>query len=81
MTRSGRIAVAGFYDRVGAPLERRARGNPRMPFDDARYLASIGAPDEAGEAGWYACSSGSGCGRRWRSTACGAAIRGRERRR
>ncbi len=48
----GAIAVPGFYDRVGAPSNSAREEIRVMPFDNARYLASIGAPDEAGEAGW-----------------------------
>ena len=48
----GRVAVAGFYDRVGEPPIDVRKTVHAMPFDSARYLASIGAPGEAGEAGW-----------------------------
>jgi len=49
---SGRVAVAGFYDGVGDPPVGLRKTVNAMPFDAARYLASIGAPGEAGEAGW-----------------------------
>jgi acetylornithine deacetylase/succinyl-diaminopimelate desuccinylase-like protein len=49
---SGRVAVAGFYDRVGEPPLAVRKIVHAMPFDSARYLQGIGAPGEAGEAGW-----------------------------
>jgi acetylornithine deacetylase/succinyl-diaminopimelate desuccinylase-like protein len=49
---SGRVAVAGFYDGVGEPPLEVRKTVHAMPFDSARYLQSIGAPGEAGEAGW-----------------------------
>jgi len=49
---NGRVAVAGFYDRVGAPPAAVRDMVGAMPFDNARYLAGIGAPGEAGEGGW-----------------------------
>jgi acetylornithine deacetylase/succinyl-diaminopimelate desuccinylase-like protein len=49
---SGRVAVAGFYDRVGEPPIAVRKNVHAMPFDSARYLQSIGAPGEAGEVGW-----------------------------
>jgi acetylornithine deacetylase/succinyl-diaminopimelate desuccinylase-like protein len=49
---TGRVAVAGFYDRVGEPPIAVRKTVHAMPFDSARYLASIGAPGEAGEGGW-----------------------------
>src|SRR6266850_2358596 len=49
---NGRVAVAGFYDRVGEPPIEIRKTVHAMPFDSARYLASIGAPGEAGETGW-----------------------------
>jgi acetylornithine deacetylase/succinyl-diaminopimelate desuccinylase-like protein len=49
---TGAVAVPGFYDSVRRPSadERRALGE--IPFDEAAYLRSIGAPEGAGEAGW-----------------------------
>jgi acetylornithine deacetylase/succinyl-diaminopimelate desuccinylase-like protein len=48
----GRVAVAGFYDRVRelAPEERATIA--ALPFDEAVYLAQIGAPSPFGEAGY-----------------------------
>jgi acetylornithine deacetylase/succinyl-diaminopimelate desuccinylase-like protein len=48
----GAVAVAGFYDRVRL-LSNSARAEiAEIPFDEAAYLASIGAPASVGEAGW-----------------------------
>ena len=48
----GRVAVAGFYDRVRelAPAERAAIA--ALPFDDATYLAQVGASAAVGEPGY-----------------------------
>jgi acetylornithine deacetylase/succinyl-diaminopimelate desuccinylase-like protein len=48
----GRVAVDGFYDRVRAldPAERAAIA--ALPFDEAKYLAHIGAPSGFGEPGY-----------------------------
>jgi acetylornithine deacetylase/succinyl-diaminopimelate desuccinylase-like protein len=45
---NGRVAVPGFYDRVGEPPIAVRKTVHAMPFETARYLASIGAPGEAG---------------------------------
>src|SRR5689334_21499575 len=49
---NGRVAVAGFYDRVCelSPAERAAIA--ALPFDEAKYLAQVGAPETFGEAGY-----------------------------
>ena len=49
---SGRVAVAGFYDDVRelAPAEREAIA--ALPYDEAAYLAQIGAPSGFGEPGY-----------------------------
>ena len=48
----GAVAVDGFYDRVRL-LSPAARAEiEKIPFDEAAYLASIGAPAGVGEAGW-----------------------------
>jgi acetylornithine deacetylase/succinyl-diaminopimelate desuccinylase-like protein len=49
---SGRVAVAGFYDKVRelSPAERDAV--TALPFDDADYLAQVGAPATFGEPGY-----------------------------
>ena len=48
----GRVAVAGFYDRVRAlsPAERAEIA--RLPFDEATYLAQVGASEAVGEPGY-----------------------------
>jgi len=49
---NGRVAVAGFYDRVFelTPMERAAIA--ALPFDEPAYLAQVGAPSGFGEAGY-----------------------------
>ena len=49
---SGRVAVAGFYDAVRelTPAERAEIA--ALPFDDATYLAQVGAPATFGEPGY-----------------------------
>ncbi len=48
----GRVAVAGFYDRVRElpPAERAEIA--RLPFDEAAYLAEVGAAAAVGEPGY-----------------------------
>ncbi|HEX8725817.1 MAG TPA: dipeptidase [Gemmatimonadaceae bacterium] len=48
----GRVAVAGFYDRVVelTPAERAELA--ALPFDEARYLQQVGAPAPFGEPGY-----------------------------
>ena len=48
----GRVAVAGFYDRVRSlsPAERAEIA--ALPFDEAAYLAQVGAPAATGEPGY-----------------------------
>ncbi len=48
----GRVAVAGFYDRVRelSPAERAEI--TALPFDEAAYLAQVGASAASGEAGY-----------------------------
>lgn len=48
----GRVAVAGFYDRVRelGPAERADIA--RLPFDEAAYLAQVGAAAAVGESGY-----------------------------
>lgn len=50
--KNGRVAVAGFYDRVLelSPSERAAITD--LPFDEAKYLQQIGAPGPVGEPGY-----------------------------
>jgi acetylornithine deacetylase/succinyl-diaminopimelate desuccinylase-like protein len=48
----GRVAVGGFYDDV-RPIPEDVRAVTRsLPFDDATYLAEVGAPATFGEAGF-----------------------------
>ena len=49
---NGRVAVEGFYDDV-APVSDAERGEIRaLPFDEARFLADVGAPALFGEPGY-----------------------------
>ncbi len=51
-TAEGRVAVAGFYDDVrDLPLVERAE-IAALPFDEAAYLAQVGAISGFGEAGY-----------------------------
>jgi acetylornithine deacetylase/succinyl-diaminopimelate desuccinylase-like protein len=48
----GRVAVAGFYDQVRQlPAAERA-AIAALPFDEAAYLAQVGAPAVTGEPGY-----------------------------
>lgn len=56
----GRVAVEGFYDDVLPPAPALEEAARRLPFDEAAYLAEIGAPAAFGEPGqgtlarqWY----------------------------
>ena len=49
---SGRVAVAGFYDRVRELTSAERSDIAALPFDEARYLAEIGAPAAFGEPGY-----------------------------
>jgi len=48
----GRVAVAGFYDRVRELGREERDAIARLPFDEARYVDSIGAPAPFGEPGY-----------------------------
>lgn len=48
----GRVAVAGFYDRVCELTNNERADLAALPFDEAAYLAQVGAPDVAGEVGY-----------------------------
>ncbi len=49
---AGRVAVAGFYDRV-RELDAAERGDiAALPFDERAYLAQVGAADAFGEPGY-----------------------------
>ena len=48
----GRIAIDGFYDTVGELRANERAAIAALPFDEAAYLAQIGAPAGFGEAGY-----------------------------
>jgi acetylornithine deacetylase/succinyl-diaminopimelate desuccinylase-like protein len=48
----GRITVPGFYDRVRALTKAEREEIAALPFDEAAWLASTGAPALAGEKGY-----------------------------
>ena len=48
----GRIAIAGFYDTVRELSAEERVAIAALPFDEAAYLAQIGAPAGFGEAGY-----------------------------
>ena len=48
----GRVAVDGFYDEVEPIEPALLQAINRLPFDEARYLAEVGAPAGFGEAGY-----------------------------
>ncbi len=48
----GRVAVEGFYDGAQAPDAETLAALDRLPFDEAAYLASVGAPAPFGESGY-----------------------------
>jgi len=45
----GRVAIAGFYDDVVSPSDGERRAIAALPFDEARFLAEVGAPALVGE--------------------------------
>ena len=49
---SGKVAVAGFYDAVIELDPGELRAIAELPWSEAAYLQSIGAPAGAGEAGY-----------------------------
>ena len=48
----GRVAVAGFYDHVRELTPTERADIATLPFDEAAYLAQVGAPATFGEAGY-----------------------------
>ena len=48
----GRVAVAGFYERVRELTPAERADIAALPFDEATYLAQIGAPSVFGEPGY-----------------------------
>jgi acetylornithine deacetylase/succinyl-diaminopimelate desuccinylase-like protein len=49
---NGRVAVAGFYDRVRELTQAERAEIAALPFDEKRYLAHVGAPAVFGEPGY-----------------------------
>ena len=49
---NGRVAVAGFYDRVRELSRAERAAIAALPFDEARYLGEVGAPAPFGEPGY-----------------------------
>jgi acetylornithine deacetylase/succinyl-diaminopimelate desuccinylase-like protein len=50
--RSGRVAVAGFYDGVRKLTEAERADYARLPYDEAREAHVLGVPELAGESGF-----------------------------
>ncbi|MGH7668162.1 MAG: dipeptidase [Gemmatimonadaceae bacterium] len=48
----GRVAVAGFYDRVVELTPAARAALAALPFDESRYLKQVGAPAAFGEPGY-----------------------------
>jgi acetylornithine deacetylase/succinyl-diaminopimelate desuccinylase-like protein len=49
---NGRVVVAGFYDRVHELSRAERAAITGLPFDEAKYLAQVGAPAPFGEPGY-----------------------------
>lgn len=49
---AGRVAVAGFYDRVHELTSMDRAAIAALPFDEGAYLAQVGAPSPFGEPGY-----------------------------
>ncbi|MFI5233251.1 MAG: dipeptidase [Gemmatimonadales bacterium] len=49
---TGRITVAGFYDRVAELTKDERAAIKALPFDETAYLKQVGAPAAFGEAGY-----------------------------
>jgi acetylornithine deacetylase/succinyl-diaminopimelate desuccinylase-like protein len=49
---NGRVAVAGFYDRVRELTSPDRAAIAALPFDEGAYLAQVGAPAAFGEPGY-----------------------------
>ena len=49
---NGRVAVAGFYDRVRELTKAERADIAALPFNEATYLAQVGAPAAVGEPGY-----------------------------
>ena len=48
----GRILIPGFYDEVAPMSDREKAELSRLPFDQERFRAEVGAPELFGEAGF-----------------------------
>ena len=48
----GRVAIDGFYDDVVPLPEEERRAIASLPFEEARFLAEVGAPAPVGELGY-----------------------------
>ncbi len=48
----GKVAVAGFYDRVRELSAAEREEIAKLPFDERAYLAQVGAPAAVGEPGY-----------------------------
>ena len=48
----GRVAVPGFYDEVRDPSSEERAALAALPYDEAAYLAQVGAPEAFGEPGY-----------------------------
>ena len=51
-TSDGRVAVAGFYDEVVELSADERAAIAALPYDEAAYLAQVGAPETVGEPGY-----------------------------
>ena len=49
---TGRVAIAGFYDDVRPPTNAERVAMAAIPFDEAAYLAAVGAASPVGEPGY-----------------------------
>jgi acetylornithine deacetylase/succinyl-diaminopimelate desuccinylase-like protein len=49
---NGRVAVAGFYDKVRELTRAERDAIKALPFDERAYLAQVGAPSTFGEPGY-----------------------------
>ncbi len=49
---NGRVAVAGFYDKVRELTPAERADLAALPFEESKYLAQVGAPAGFGEAGY-----------------------------
>ena len=48
----GRVAIDGFYDDVRELSPEQRQALEKLPFDEAKWLKTTGAPEVAGEAGY-----------------------------